>query len=849
VDFVSLSYSESRAKRFDFLASTWTLRQKIAFAGDRKSHPQRFEQLHGEIIAVAAPSIIHELLGELPADQRPVIKLVSSVPEALRMMAQGQAGAGAGNELALNSAARQLGLQHLEAIPVQSFSYHLVTRRGRREELRVLDLALQKLRDSGEFDRLVENYLTMPAPRSPWRDYFHFFSILLGLLATLVLVIASWNQILRRQVRSRTQDLAESESRALSASQKYRDLFENIPIGIYRTSPDGRVLAANPALVKMLGGESFDSIASRNLDENGYEPEYSRQEFRERLETDGEFRAPEVVWSRPDGAKLLVREFAKAVRGPAGEILHYEGAVEDITEQKKAEDAMLASEQRYRNLFENANDIVYTLDLRGNFTSVNQAAEGVSGYSREELLGTAFADLVAPEFQELARGLWVRLGADTTATCELEVVSRKGCRVALELSAWLIFHKNQPAEVQGIARDVTERKQLENQLRHSQKMEAVGLLAGGVAHDFNNLLSVIKGYSDLILESMSAGPQRRAVAEISTAANRAASLTHQLLAFSRQQVLQPKVLDLNNVVANMVGMVGRLIGEDIELDTAPDTDASWVKADPGQLEQVILNLAINARDAMPGGGRLILSVSRVRLDDSSRRGVDAKPGPYVLLRVTDTGVGMDAQTQARIFEPFFTTKETGRGTGLGLATVYGIVKQSGSYIWVSSELGHGTTFEVLLPQVEESLSTKDLGPVNGAVAFRGHETILLVEDELALRCMIRDFLRSCGYDVLEAGRGDEALLLAAGYRAPIHLLVTDLVMPRMSGPELAEALTALRPEVKVLFISGYTKDATVHNGIDESETAFLQKPFAPADLARKAREVLDSCECAAAIAK
>jgi nitrogen-specific signal transduction histidine kinase/CheY-like chemotaxis protein len=386
--------------------------------------------------------------------------------------------------------------------------------------------------------------------------------------------------------------------------------------------------------------------------------------------------------------------------------------------------------------------------------------------------------------------------------------------------------------------EVTERKRLEQQLRQAQKMEAVGRLAGGVAHDFNNLLTIISGYSELLLEHPGeVEPLRGYVNEIRNASGRAASLTRQLLAFSRQQVLAPRVLDLNAVVANVEKMLKRLIGEDIDLVTVLGESLWPVKADPGQLEQVLLNLAVNARDAMPKGGMLTIETANVEMDKSyAQRHFPLSPGPYVLLAFSDTGIGMDAETQARLFEPFFTTKEMGKGTGLGLATVYGIVKQSGGYIWVYSKVGKGTTFKIYLPRSDEVAESEPRR--NGVKAQSGTETLLLVEDEEAVRALVRSALKEKGYRVLEASGGEEALKLSEQYGGPIDLLVTDVVMPQMSGPELADRLANSHPQIKVLYISGYTDYAGLHHGALDLGAAFLQKPFSPEALARKVREVL-----------
>jgi len=369
----------------------------------------------------------------------------------------------------------------------------------------------------------------------------------------------------------------------------------------------------------------------------------------------------------------------------------------------------------------------------------------------------------------------------------------------------------------------------------------VGRLAGGVAHDFNNLLTIINGYTEFTLDSLKHDdPNRKNVEEVGKAGERAAALTRQLLAFSRQQVMDLQVLDLNSVITSMDMMMGRLIGDDVHLVTVTGKDLGRVKADPGQIEQIIVNLAVNARDAMPRGGKIIMETRNVELDDSyAHIHAAVQPGPYVMLAISDTGVGMDAETQKRIFEPFFTTKEIGKGTGLGLSTVYGIVKQSNGHIWVYSELGKGTTFKIYLPRIDEPVEVHGRGK-GGAEAAGGTETLLVVEDEPAVRMLVLESLRAKGYRVLEASNGAEAISIAAQNQQSIHLLITDLAMPEIGGRALARGLAASYPEMKVLYMSGYTDNAIVHHGVLEPGTAFLQKPFTPKVLAQRVREVLNS---------
>jgi PAS domain S-box-containing protein len=510
-------------------------------------------------------------------------------------------------------------------------------------------------------------------------------------------------------------------------------------------------------------------------------------------------------------------------------------------ERKRAEQELGQSEERYRDLVENAHDIIYSHDLKGNYTSINRAGEQITGYTREECLSLNIADTIAPESLNMVRDLMAqKLAGQQGTTYEIEIVAKNGKRIAVEVNTKLILQDGAPVGVQGIARDVTDRKHLEDQLRQSQKMEAIGQLAGGVAHDFNNLLTAINGYSTLALQRLEDDhPVKSYLEEVKKAGDRAANLTRQLLAFGRKQILQPLPINLNDVVTDMNNMLRRLIGEDIVLTAKLDPALKKIQADPGQIEQVLVNLVVNARDAMPQGGKLTIETSSRELDpEYAAKHVGVQPGNYVMLAVSDTGFGMTEETKGRIFDPFYTTKEKGKGTGLGLSTVYGIIKQSGGNIWVYSEPNRGTTFKVYLPQLEVDVPSAAKRVTEGPIPS-GSETILLVEDEDVVRGLTREILEQAGYKVIEAAQGEKAVQLFSEAAREIDLLLTDVVMPGVSGKELANRVTRLRPDLKVLFMSGYTDEAIVHHGVLDSDVQFIQKPFSPASLARKVREVLD----------
>jgi two-component system, cell cycle sensor histidine kinase and response regulator CckA len=487
-------------------------------------------------------------------------------------------------------------------------------------------------------------------------------------------------------------------------------------------------------------------------------------------------------------------------------------------------------------------DLLAVASFDGYFKQLNPAWERTLGWTIEELLARPLIEFVHPDDRTAtAEEIHREISGEQTLTFENRYRCKDGSYRWLQWNAFSITLRDEGL-IYATARDVTEHRRLEDQLRQSQKMDAIGRLAGGIAHDFNNLLTVILGYADRLQSEIDEGrASRDTLKEIRAAAERAAALTKQLLAFSRRQVLQPRVLALNDIVQDMQQMLQRLIGENIELVTRLSPDLGLVRADPGQLDQVIVNLAVNARDAMPQGGRLEIETANVKVAGPRWHDPDLPPGDYVRLAVTDTGVGISAQTQARMFEPFFTSKEAGKGTGLGLATVYGIVKQSGGHISVHTELGKGSTFTIMLPQhAEDARAARPAAAQDARAGGIGGETILLVEDEEGVRRLARAELAERGYVVLEAANCEEAFARSKRHRGPIHLLLTDVVMPDGSGRFVAERLTAERPGMRVLYMSGYTDSTMLHHGIAETGLPFLQKPFTTVSLANKVREVMDA---------
>ncbi len=545
----------------------------------------------------------------------------------------------------------------------------------------------------------------------------------------------------------------------------------------------------------------------------------------------------EVFW-RKDGSSFPV-EYVATPMLEGDEIVGAVVTFRDVTREHHARSILQDSESRYRLLVENASYAIFRTSSDGRFLEANHALATMLGYSsKDELLTLNIRDsiYVNPEHRDPLVHETITHGRIEGR--EVEWKKKDGTHLIVVLSARVVRDTGGYC-FEGIAENITERRVLETQLRQAQKMEAVGRLAGGVAHDFNNLLMVIKGHSELLLERTAPGhPDFRKVDQIKKAADRAAGLTRQLLAFSRMQVMQPRVMDLNATVIEMGKMLPRLIGEDIELKILTKPDLGRVKADPGQIEQVILNLSVNARDAMPNGGKLVIETKNAELDEGyARVHPPLVPGSFVMLAVSDTGTGMDAATQAHIFEPFFTTKEMGKGTGLGLATVYGVVKQSGGYIWAYSEPGMGTSFKIFLPRVSETADVeREKRPHEEPP--RGEGTILLAEDERDVREVAREFLELSGYTVIEAKDGAEAVELAAKHSGAIDLLLTDMVMPGMSGRELSARLTAMRAGLRVIYMSGYTEYAALRHGDADPDRIMLQKPFTRAVLVHTVRKVL-----------
>jgi len=624
-------------------------------------------------------------------------------------------------------------------------------------------------------------------------------------------------------------------------TQQHTLAMEAAADGISILKAPGEVVYANSAFARMLAIEHPRMLLGKTWREiyDHRDVALLEEQIREVLAKSGKWSG-QVSLRRRDGNRIPI-EMTITVMPQGGTVC----VARDITERLATERARMETEAKYRTLIEQVAAVSYIaeLGLHGVWHYVSPQVESIFGYAPDEWLSQSdqWIRFVPEEDHPIIKAAEEACISARSFQAEYRIVRKDGQIIWVSDTAVVVPGSDNHPLMEGIIVDITERKALENQLQQARRMEAVGRLAGGIAHDFNNLLTIIKGYVEMATNRAASQPELRSdLQHIGDASERAGALVRQLLAFSRKQVLKPKVLDLNSIVLNLDKLLRRLLAEVIEMKTIVGKDIGAVKADPGQIEQVIMNLVVNARDAMPKGGRILIETANVELDETyAQDHATVRPGRYVMLAVTDTGIGMAADTVAHIFEPFYTTKESGRGTGLGLSTVYGIVKQSGGYIWVYSEPGKGTSIKVYLPRVDDRIDVASTVEAPGAPARNGNETILLVEDEPAVRELTRMVLAGRGYSILEALNPQDAERLAGSHRGEIHLLLTDVVMPGISGRELAKRLTARHPHLRVLYMSGYTYNVIAEDGTLEEGISFLQKPFTPQALTQKVRETLD----------
>ena len=655
------------------------------------------------------------------------------------------------------------------------------------------------------------------------------------------------------ELRQRIIKLERAEKRLKEAEElleKERETFFPIlhkaPYGVVLIDKEGSFIYINPSFTHITGFTFGDVLSGRDWFQrvNPF-PKY-RQEIIKSWRRDVIQQGGDKVFSVVcKDREIKEIEFKPTLLDDGTIVLIFS----DITERKRSEEVLRESEEKYHLVVAHANQgILIAQD--GVIKFSNPKLSEISGYSQEELFSKPFTEFIYPDdSQMVVENHLKRLqGIELPHIYDFRILDKEGNIKWLEINVALINWEGKPATLNFLT-DITERKRteeemktLQEQFRHSQKMEAIGRLAGGIAHDFNNLLTIIKGYSQLSLHELKEeNPLKGNLEEINRASEKASDLTRQLLNFSRSQMMEMKVVDLNTLLRNLDKMLRRVIGEDVELITCLADDLGRIKVDPGQIEQVIMNLVVNAKDAIPSGGKLAIETANVELDETyARSHIGVKPGHHVMLLVSDTGMGMGSEVKKKIFEPFFTTKEKNKGTGLGLSTVYGIVKQSGGDIWVYSEPGYGTTFKIYFPRVDEPQDiegVKENGVEEGLP--HGDETILVVEDDEEVRKITGRILRMQGYRVLEASNGGDVFSVCDQHEGPFHLMITDVVMPEMKGPELAKRLSSSYPEMKVIYMSGYVENVISRQGILEKGMEYIQKPFTVNELARKVREVLD----------
>ena len=694
--------------------------------------------------------------------------------------------------------------------------------------------------DLADRDRLLEEIRTAGALRDVELRMRGHNGDLLVLRAAFYLLRTNGAERVVAVFTDRTTSSRSEEALRLS-EQRFATIFRESPVALAVSEFEtGRFVDVNLALLRMMRGTSFDQMVGRTSVEIGMISAADRRneivaQLRRAPRAEGILVPMHRLDGEPFSAELALSSYvADGKRFLLTSIV-------DVTQRIRSEDDLRHAEQQYRELVEGVRDVVFSMTPKGILTSLNPAFERITGLPAADWIGRSFVALLHPddvaragdEYREALAGRH-----DSSPPLRFRTATAEYRLLDVEVTAHM--EGDCLASVMGIARDVSERVLLENEFRHAQKMEAVGHLAGGIAHDFNNLLTVILGCGSLALETLAAdAPSRQDVQEIVAAAQRAADLTRQLLAFSRRQLLEPKTLDLNEVVAGIEKMLRRLLGEHIALITNPGLRLNAVQADPGQLEQVIANLVVNARDAMPSGGSLTMSTRNVTTDEAFvHKHPGTSKGRWVRLTVTDTGTGMTPEAKSRLFEPFFTTKEPGKGTGLGLATTYGIIAQSRGFIVVNSELGRGSSFEIYLPALATPVRPeRDRASI--ATPLGGRETVLLVEDNQPLRNLVEQILNTSGYRVLTADNGASALVVFRDHAAPIDLLLTDLVMPELGGRALADHLLRDQPSLKIIYMTGYVDDAADLRGLQEHSALLLRKPFSPPALLQKVRELLD----------
>lgn len=693
----------------------------------------------------------------------------------------------------------------------------------------------------------IDRILELPGLRSDGEEFLMEVSLSGGRSDNQKFVVAIARDI---------SDRRRAEMAIKASEERYRSLQENLPLGIYRSTPEGKILTVNPAFVLLLGYSSRLEVLNHSSLELFFNPD-KRQKLMKILEKEGAVSDFEVELLKKDGSTLWAALYIKAVKDDSGNILYNDGIVEDISERKQVEKALIESEAKYRILAETAQDVILAHDFDGKIQYINQAGLKSLKYKKDEIEGKYVLDFISSEArgEVLSRQEQRRGGHKGLLLYNIDLIDSEGNHIPFEVSSSVVEEEGKPAMCLVFGRDLSARKRLEYQLYQTQKMDSIGTLAGGIAHDFNNLLTIINGLSEISLRKVESDNDLvRDLRSIHAAGKKAEDLTRKLLAFGRKQIIHPKIIDLNYLISDLDKMLRRLIREDIKIVKDLYTKVLQIKADPGQIEQILMNLVINARDAI--GERtddfekkIVITTKPVVDDDTiSPEHPEAQPDPYILISVSDSGIGMDSATQNKIFEPFFTTKEKGHGTGLGMSTVYGIVKQNNGFITVQSDRSKGSTINIYWPAVDGTLPLEDhfTESLPEDDKFSGTERVLVVEDDPDVLYFACFALKNLGYSVIEAKSGVEALaIIKENYHSitaseKIDLVLTDLIMPGMNGKELSEKISEISTAIKVLFTSGYTEEYIFDKNLISDESNFIQKPFSIRTIAEKVRNMLDT---------
>ena len=843
-----MAYSAERDRKFDF-SLPHTIAYDAIFHRSGDKSLGTLKDLSGKTVIVMNKDVAHDYLLSSGLSETMRLLSVDSLPEALRALASGRGDAAIMPKLVGIITLRKLNLSKVvepspSVIDGYSRPFSFAVKEGDQALLERLNQGLGIIKNTGQYDAIYRKWFGgLEEPRIPWKSALR----LISLAGILLLAFAAWNISLKRKVKSRTKDLeAEVAGRKLKeealreSEDRYRDLVEHSQDLICTHDGEGRLLSVNSWAARVTGYSKEELLRMNMRDLIAPEVRDEFDGYLERIRKHGTAQGMLLIRTRNGERRIWEYNNTLRTEGVSEPVIR--GMAQDITERIRAEKALRATTRRLQLAATSGGLGIWEWDIQSDALQWDDRMFELYGISRDTSLKGVelWHKCIHPDdFPAAMEASKAAVRGEKEFDTEFRVVRPDGTVRSLQANAVVIREADGKAlRMIGINRDITERRTLEEQFRQSQKMEAVGRLAGGIAHDFNNLLTVITGYGELLLGQVGEkSPLGEEVVEIKRAAERAALLTRQLLAFSRRQVLQPKVLDLNEVVFHMEKMLRRLIGEDVEFRIVFGTGLGSVVADPGQVEQVIVNLVLNARDAIPEGGKIAIETSDVVLDKAfQREHPSTAVGPYVCLAVSDNGMGMSAEVKGHLFEPFFTTKGKGKGTGLGLSTVYGIINQSVGQIAVDSDIGRGTTVRIFLPRVDETPEKLPDAPV---AILSGGETVLVVEDEGAVRGVVTRVLAESGYRVLWACDGNEGIRLFEENREAIDLLVTDMVMPGMGGRELASRLEASRPGIKVLYMSGYTDDVINRHGALEAGLAFLQKPFTPDRFLGKVRELLD----------